>query len=295
MKRKKVTILTATYNREKYLSQLYNSLLSQTVQRFEWIIVDDGSTDNTGDLVNDFISQKNIDIIYIKKENGGKHTALNKGVEYVKTPLTFIVDSDDILTDDAIQIIENDYLEIMSNNYCGLAYLRGYNSTNVIGDPFLNEGYANMNTIRYKNHIKGDKAEVWKTDYLKKTPFPVFKGEKFIGEHYVWCQLSEKYDMYVRNKIIYITEYLEGGLTKSGRKMRITCPYGGIASSNILISNKYPLKTRIKNSLLYICYNFFANEKLGVILSNSKSPILTLCMLPFGYLMYKYWTFKYCN
>lgn len=290
-----VTVLTPTYNRSKYLSPLYNSLLSQTSRNFKWIIVDDGSIDNTEYTVNKFIKDNLIDITYIKKENGGKHTALNMGIKSITSPLTFIVDSDDILTNDAIETIESDYSKILSKSYCGLAYLRGYTSEKIIGTFFVNEGYSNMNIIRYKDGVKGDKAEVWKTDCLKEIPFPVFKNEKFIGEHYVWCQLSEKYDMYVKNKIIYITEYLAGGLTKSGRKMRIACPYGGMASSKILLTNKYPLKTRIKNSLLYTCYGFFAKEKLTTIVSNSDNPILIFFMLPFGFLMYMYWRLRYCK
>lgn len=290
-----VTVLTPTYNRTDYIDKLYKSLKMQKSKNFIWMIVDDGSTDNTESKIKNFVNENKISIIYLKKENGGKHTALNFGISKIITPLVFIVDSDDYLTEDAIEIINNDYQYIISEKYCGLAYLRGYSEDRIIGNKFVNEGYANLNHIRYKDNVKGDKAEVWKTEYLKKIPFPVFENEKFIGEHYVWCQLSEIYDMYMRNKIIYITEYLIDGLTKSGRALRIRCPNGGKASSEILLKKKYyPLKTRIKNGILYNCYSFFLHKGLPTRCkeTNKNTMIIILTALP-GYVIYKYWKAKY--
>lgn len=288
-----VTVITPTYNRKKYLKRLYNSLCNQTVKNFKWLIVDDGSTDLTKQQVESFIDEGLLDIIYLEKENGGKHTALNLGIQYIHSPLTFIVDSDDILTKNAIELIQKDYEKILSPKYCGLVYLRGYDKAKVIGTKFVKEGYANLNSIRFKQHISGDKAEVWKTTYLKRYPFPEFEGEKFIGEHLVWCQLSEKYDMYVKNDIIYITEYLPNGLTNMGRKLRIQCPLGGMASSQILTKRGYPIKTRIKNSILYTSYGFFAKKKIKEILEYDLYNIFIILMLPFGYLLYRWWKYKY--
>lgn len=290
-----VTVLTPTYNRKDYIDKLYNSLKMQTCKNFTWMIVDDGSTDNTECKIEYYIKENILDIIYLKKKNGGKHTALNFGISKITTPLVFIVDSDDYLTENAIEIINNDYQYIKSSKYCGLAYLRGYSKDRVIGNEFLNEGYANLNYVRYVDNVQGDKAEVWKTEYLKKIPFPVFENEKFIGEHYVWCQLSENYDMYMRNKIIYITEYLVGGLTRSGRALRIRCPKGGMASSEILLKKKYyPLKTRIKNGILYNCYSFFLRKSLVTRCkeTNRNTMIIVLTALP-GFVIYIYWKVRY--
>ena len=100
-----VTILTPTYNRSKFLKKLYDSLLSQTNKNFEWLIVDDGFTDNTKTIIEHFIDENLIKIKYIKKENGGKHTALNVGIKEISTKYTFIVDSDGLLVDSPIQTI----------------------------------------------------------------------------------------------------------------------------------------------------------------------------------------------
>lgn len=286
-----ITILTPTYNRANYLLQLYDSLKNQTCLKFKWLIVDDGSTDETKEIVKNFINENIIQIEYLYKDNGGKHTALNLGFKTIDTPLTFVVDSDDVLTNFAIETILMDINKIQSNQYVGLCYLRGFDYNNVIGDEFLHEGYDNLNKVRYIDNVSGDKAEIWKTDYVKKFQFPEYEGEKFIGEHYIWCQLSEKYDMYFSNKIIYITEYLTSGLTKSGRRMRLKNSKGGKSGSLIMTKNIYPLKIRIKNALLYVCYSFFDQDTIVEITKNSRL-IVWICILP-GYLLFKLWKIKY--
>lgn len=289
--RKLVTVLTPTYNRAFCLETLFTSLCNQTNNNFLWLIVDDGSNDETEQIVKQMKLMGKVDIEYYKKNNGGKHTALNYGINMITTELTFIVDSDDKLMPNAIQTICLDYAKILTDNFCGLVYLRGYDESNVIGTYFRNDGYDNLNKVRYKQKINGDKAEVWKTQYLKCVPFITFDGEKFLGEHYVWCQLAEKYDMYFSNKIIYITEYLPDGLTNSGRKMRIKCPKGGKASSYVLLKKCYPIKIRLKNSILFICYSYLNNEKTKEIFNNKK--LLIKVNILFGYILFNIWKRKY--
>lgn len=287
-----VTVLTPTYNRHNNLVVLYESLCNQTITEFTWMVVDDGSTDETESLISNYMAEDKIKIIYIKKINGGKHTALNTGISRIRSILTFIVDSDDILPIDAVETILCDYPKIIDDKYCGLAYLRGYSNKEIIGDSYKKEGIHNLNKVRYLDKVKGDKAEVWKTSYLKEIPFPEIENEKFLGEHYVWCQLSEQYDMFFRNKIIYICEYLDGGLTKSGRKLRINSPLGGMESSKVLLKNIYPFTTRFKNAILYITYYFFARDENKQIIKKEKS-ILLILVYPFGYLLYRFWKRKY--
>ena len=124
-KKMTVTVLTPTYNRADKLGILYNSLMSQTDKNFKWLIVDDGSEDNTSEIVSEFIKNADFEIEYIKKENGGKHTALNVGIGKITTDLTFIVDSDDYLTDDAIQSICTEHERFKDNDrICGYSFLR---------------------------------------------------------------------------------------------------------------------------------------------------------------------------
>lgn len=288
---KMITILTPTYNRANLLENCYKSLINQTNKEFKWLIIDDGSTDNTKEIVDTWIKESIIEIEYIYKNNEGKHTALNLGFEKVNTELTFIVDSDDVLTSDAIDTITYDWKIYNSSSISGLSYLRGFSKNDVIGDSFPNT-YVEYNPIdiQFRNKISGDKAEVWRTDILKKYKFPVYEGEKFQGENYVWWQIALKYNMLYINKIIYITEYHVGGLTRSGRKLRVNCPLGGMDNSKMGFDRRFPIRERLKRGILFNCYAFFRKDnKTNRFKETNNHLILVGITYPFGWLLYLYW------
>lgn len=223
-----ISILTPTYNRGNLLLNLYNSLCKQTVKKFEWIVIDDGSSDNTESIVRQLIdNQCEFNISYFKTLNGGKHRAINFGINKVTYDYIFIVDSDDILEDKAIECIESWIKTIEGDeSFAGVSGLKGYNSYKIIGEyPTLrdkSEYIDSTNLDRKKNKLLGDKAEIYKTSVLKKYRFPEFQGEKFITEASVWNQIA--YDGYkIRwfNKIIYIADYLSDGLTRMGTKKEV--------------------------------------------------------------------------
>lgn len=225
-----ISIITPTYNRDYVLPRLYESLQSQTVNTFEWIIVDDGSLDETEDLVNQWKenSQNKIDILYIKKENEGKHRALNDGIPYTKYNYIFIVDSDDYLVNDAIELIKKQLIEIDGrHNYAGVSGLKGKldsqeNKITLLGQFPADKRYLDATNLeRRKYKLTGDKAEVYKKELLIKYPFPEFKDEKFIGEDAVWNQIAKDgYKIRWFNDVLCICEYLEDGLTKQGSYSR---------------------------------------------------------------------------
>lgn len=294
LKKNFVSIVTPTYNRELFLLKLFSSLNRQSNKNFEWIVVDDGSEDNTEKIIEQCKNNYTFNVIYIKQNNAGKHIALNNGIKKCSGELTFIVDSDDYLTDDAVETILKDWKKFYKQNICGLSYLRGFSETKVIGD-FYNENYIYANFIDYRinKNIKGDKAEVWKTDILMKFPFPRFDNEKFLGEACIWVEMAKDFDMVFINNIIYICNYLENGLTDSGRAMRIRCPLGGMYHALTFMDKRICLKIRIKNSLLYSCYGFFAHKSVLDIIKNSKYKLLTILGVPFGYVLYIKWNSKY--
>lgn len=216
-----ISILTPTYNRAYILHKLYESLLRQSDLDFEWIIIDDGSTDNTEELVKKWkIENKLFSIYYYRKENGGKHTAINYGMQYINSDYTFIVDSDDYLTNDAIELIHS-WITPVANNlkFAGVSGLRGTSERpkDRIGGFPDNEYYIDSSNLdRGKNFLHGDKAEVYKTNILKKYPFPEFKGENFLTESIVWNEIAnDGYIIRWYNEIIWICEYLDDGLTKN--------------------------------------------------------------------------------
>ena len=216
-----ITIFTPTYNRCNLIDNLYQTLLAQTKKNFEWLVVDDGSTDNTEKYFSELRSkQQPFPIRYLKQENGGKHRAINLGVKKANGELFFIVDSDDTLLPNAIEKI-NQWAESLDNSrkWCGIAGLRGYSENKVIGQHPFADFIDAKNTEREKFHLDGDKAEVYFTDILKKYPFPEISGENFISEEIVWNAIARD-GYYLRwfNEIIYIGSYLEEGLTKDNSK-----------------------------------------------------------------------------
>lgn len=290
-----ITILTPTYNRKEKLGRLYESLKRQTCKEFVWMIIDDGSSDNTKDYI-EKLKKTNVDlsIEYYYKSNGGKHTALNYGIERTNTELVFIVDSDDYLVDNAIEIVKREwFLHEKSDDVCGICFLKGYDKESCVGERFNDLTDQSYIAMRLKKGIKGDKSEIFKTSLLKQKKFPEIEGEKFIGEDYVWCDLGKNYNMIWRNDIIYICEYLSDGLSQAGRSMRIKCPCGGMLNSGMMLTQEFPMKFRIKKGILYNCYYFFANKqgrkKYGI---KSSKAIRMITFLP-GFLLYIYWKRKY--
>jgi len=263
-----LTILTPAFNRAAKLPSLYASLCSQTDKGFIWLVVDDGSTDGTKDLIRGFAQEeKEFAIIYIRKENGGKHTALNLGIRQVRTELTFIVDSDDRLIPGsavaAIRRISREYApRRQSEHLCGFSLLRVDEQGAVNAGSFPVDGaVSTYMEQRINAGLLGDKAEVFYTDVLRQYPFPVFAGEKFLPEDAVWMAMSPPWNMVHLNRPVYICEYLEGGLTKSGRRMKIHSPLGMMYRSKVYLE-KDGVKTsvRLKMMLLYQIYRGFAGE-----------------------------------
>jgi len=259
---KTVTILTPSYNRAHTLTKLYESLCKQTSNDFVWMVVDDGSSDDTEKLINSFIQDDKIAIEYYRKENAGKHTALNFGIEKIHTPLTFIVDSDDSLTESAVSTIK-EYDDRFKDNkdICGFSFLR-VDSKGVVNTGKYKEDDAIDTFVnkRINDNLLGDKAEVYYTDILRKYPFEVFEGEKFMPEDSVWVAMSGPYKMVHANREIYICDYLEGGLTKSGKSMKICSPYGMMYRSSVYLNSDVVCKkAKLKMLVLYIIYEHFAN------------------------------------
>ncbi len=214
-----VTVFTPTFNRGYIIKSLYESLKRQTLKDFEWVVIDDGSTDNTEELFRIFKDEHNtFDISYEKVTNGGKHRAINRGVKKARGKLFFIVDSDDYLTDDAIEKIiklEATIPNEKKDTFAGVCECKGYSKDKIIGKTYLGEGYLDITMLEREKHgIYGDKAEVFYTEILKKYPFPEFEGEKFLTECVVWDKIAyDGYKLRFDNDVIYICDYLPDGLT----------------------------------------------------------------------------------
>ncbi len=227
-----VTVFTPAYNRAHLLERLFESLLSQTDKDFEWVIVDDGSTDGTEALLKDITSRElPFPIICEKQENGGKHRAVNKGVSLASGDIFFTVDSDDYVTPDAIEKIKKWYNAIPEDErsrYAAVSGARGSEDGVPLGGVYTEAEYVDArNNERDGYGLTGDQAEAYFTDILRKYPFPEIEGERFITEEVVWNKIAaDGYLIRWYSDIIYICKYLDGGLTSSVDKNRRNNPKG---------------------------------------------------------------------
>ena len=297
MNKKSLAILTPSYNRGYILPQLYESLNKQSVFDFKWYIIDDGSSDDTKKVVSTFQTDK-FEISYIYKENGGKHTALNVGLEHIKEELTFIVDSDDFLTEDAVETIVNDWGKYKNReeNICGLSYYRLKLDGSVIGDSFSNKVLIDtFINVRVNNKIKGDKAEIYLTSVLKQFPFPSFPDERFLSEAIVWNAISNAgYKLVFLDKGIYYCEYLADGLSVNSRKLQLTNAKGTLLHAKAHFYKSVKTGIRLKYMLMYISVIKFVNKKYSEAFMdlNSGKILYVLVFLP-AWLLAIYWKRKY--
>lgn len=234
-----VTIFTPIYNRKHIIGQLYESLKRQTVKDFEWIVIDDGSTDDVGELILKWQSDEaDFPIRFRRVPNGGKHRAINLGVEMAEHEAFFIVDSDDYLVPEAVDFVDFHFKEIEHNQgFAGISGLKGFKQGNPVGGwpNYETDSIDATNLEREKYNLLNDKAEVYKTSVLRKFPFPCFENENFLPEGIVWDRIArEGYKIRWFKTIIYICEYLEDGLTKAGFRKALNNPHGNMAYLNLL-------------------------------------------------------------
>lgn len=202
-----ITVCTPTYNRGYLLNRPYNSLINQTNLNFIWLIIDDGSNDNTKEIVQSFMEQAPFKIEYYYKENGGRHTALNYSYSKITTKYVINLDSDDELLPDCINDLYHIWNNIPKNDYDRFWLVSGRCCNNINEEMIGKKWPENINKLKGKeqrkkiNKIKGEKVNCRKTDILKKYPFPTYDGIKFVTENTVWEKINKQYDQYCVNNI----------------------------------------------------------------------------------------------
>lgn len=287
-----ITILTPTYNREEGIKTLWKALQNQTVKDFEWLVVDDGSTDNTRGLIKQLQTESDFSIRYIYKDNGGKHTALNRGIDSSESELIFIVDSDDLVTEDAVDLILKFHKKYRDQpDICGYAFLRAFPDGRINGKEFVpNEMIASYIDARInREDTLADKAEVFKAHCLKEFPFPEYPGERFLGEDLVWMRMARKYKMVHVNQVIYVGNYMEDGLTNNRRKHNIASPVGCMHRAEEFMEPDLKLKYRIKGGLQYMIYGRFAGLNIRSLVQKSRHKCLVVACIPLGLILYYKW------
>lgn len=263
----KITVFTPTYNRGYLLDKLYESLLKQTNTDFEWLIIDDGSNDNTSNIINKFIDDDKIRIRYFYQENGGKHRAINKGLDIAEGELFFIVDSDDTLIPTAIELVLEKYKSVENcPEFAGISFNKGYSEKEIIGKTFSSEFMDCTNLERGKNNILGDKSEIYRTEILRNIKFPEIEGENFMSEIVLWNEVARQgYKLRWYNEIIYICNYLEDGLTVNRDSIYLNNPIAHKMMVNELLQIDFPIKSKINT--IYNYYKLWREKKSFVEIS----------------------------
>lgn len=289
----RLSIITPTYNRAHTLPRCFESLCRQTCTDFEWIIVDDGSTDDTQSVIAGF-STDLFPVISVPKENGGKHTALNAAHPFIHGDYVLILDSDDYLTDTAVEEVLAAWKRYEGRDGVGmLTFLKG----TADGKPVctVSDYETPVDILRYRRQaVTGaDCCEVIPAELFKMYPFPVYEGERFVSECALWNRVGQHHKCVYIDSVIYICEYLEGGLTKSGRGMRIRNPRGGMFTSNLRMDRRNYAGQRWKYGILYTCYGCFARKSVVRQLKETDYPVLAAVCYPFGLALYFLWKRRY--
>jgi len=217
------TVFTPTYNRAHLLGRAFQSLKDQTFHEFEWVIVDDGSTDGTQDLVARWAKESDFPISYVWQPNSGKHVTINRGVAMAKGELFVILDSDDWLAPTALERFLYHWGSIppqVRDSYTGVAGLYAYPSRKIVGSPFPRPVIdSNAVEVRTKYRVKGDKFGMNRTDVLREFPFPEDLG-RFVPESLIWNRIARKYRIRFVNEILAYKEYQPGGLSARSVEVR---------------------------------------------------------------------------
>lgn len=289
---KTLTVFTLTYNRAYCLHQCYESLKRQTSDDFEWLVVDDGSTDNTAELVAKWQEECNqFKIKYLHKENGGMHSGYNAAYPVIQTELAMSVDSDDYLPDNAVELAVTFWKTNKNPSVAGIVGLDIDTHGNVIGDKLPDKKQIKIYDFYNRYHLKGDKKMVYRTDLMRQIQAPEFPNERLFPTCYRYFLLDLKYDMLVLNEPLCIVDYAEDGFTRNivkhykkninsfiyYRKFIMTYP-------NATLAHKYRF-----------CVHYVAECLLGKKRNwfiDSPKKILTLFAIPIGVSLYFYLEIK---
>ena len=259
-----LTLYTPCYNKGKTISRTYESLLSQTCHDFEWIIINDGSTDEYKKVIDSFQTTL-FPIRKIHKCNEGLSSVMNMATEIAKGEFILRVDGDDWLTTDGVETIHhalNEY-NMQDKSLGGIVFLTEFANGKKCGfHPFKTPTRCNFMDYREKYKATGDRAEVFQTSCFKEFPMPSFPDERFMLESYTWRHFSDKYDVFYYNTAIYKREYNEASITNNWPAIGIKNPKGIQLDLSDYLNRKIPFKKRIKDSINYFRYSLHSEYSI---------------------------------
>ena len=280
-----LTVFTPTYNRAYILNQCYESLVRQSCKDFIWLIIDDGSTDNTKELVEEWMKNDNkFEIRYHYKKNGGMHTGHNAAYELIDTELNVCIDSDDFMPDNAVELIVNFWNKYGSDKYSGIVALDIYKNGEVIGCKLPNKKSTTLSGF-YDNGGQGDKKLIYRTEVINKYPsYPEFKGEKFVPLDYKYLLTDQDYELLIMNEAVCVVEYMEDGSSRNMFSQYYKNPRGFSFMRKVHMIYDKKLINKFKNCIHYVSSSFISKNKEFI--SESPNKLMTIFSIPFGAILY---------
>ena len=292
---KSLTVFTPAYNRAHTIGRTYESLCRQTCKDFIWLIVDDGSSDNTRELVESWQQKNNgFEIQYIYQENQGMHGAHNTAYRNIHTELNTCIDSDDYMPDDAVEKIVTFWKENKSDDLAGIIGLDADIHGNIIGTTFADSLQRTTLTGFYAHGGKGDKKLVYCTDVIKKYPeYPIFPGEKYVSLGFKYELIDQDYELLTLNEPLVCVEYQADGSSLNMYRQYIRNPKGFafIRKSSMVLAPT--AKRRFMEAVHYVSSSIISRNKH--FLKESPRKGLTLCAIPFGVALYALIRYKTRN
>lgn len=285
---KMLTIFTPTYNRAYCLNTCYQSLLRQTSNDFVWLIIDDGSTDNTKELVESWMKENQIEIRYHCQENQGMHGAHNTAYALIETELNVCIDSDDYMPDQAVERIITFWNEHGNEKVSGMIGLDSDNDHKIIGTELPdNLKTSTLFDLYHKHGVVGDKKLVLRTELTKNFPYPLFENERYVGLAYKYYMLDMDYELLLLNDILCCVEYLPDGSSLNMLNQYRNNPRGFAFYRKELMQLPFGSTSfKFRQAIHYVSSSLLLKNRK--FLEETPKKVLTLLAIPFGLLLYLY-------
>ena len=282
---KTLTVFTPTFNRAYTLHKCYESLKRQSSKDFVWLIIDDGSSDNTKEIVYKWINENEIEIRYYYQKNQGMHGAHNTAYELIDTEINTCIDSDDYMTDYAVERIVDFWKKNKERGVAGFVALDAYENGEIIGTKLP----SNLSETTYFDiyntlGVKGDKKFIYRSDLTKLYPYPIFEGEKYVSLAYKYAKLDDNYKLGIMNEVVCIVEYMEDGSSKNMLRQYYKNPRGFAFMRKVHMKYDKEFLKKFKTCVHYVSSSFISKNK-GFIKESPKKG-MTVLAIPFGFVLY---------